>query len=445
MPTAEKLYEARWIVPVEPVGEVLEGHTLVTAGDRIVALLPVPVARSRYPDAERIALPRHLLIPGLVNAHTHAAMTLLRGYADDYPLEIWLREHVWPAEGAFAGAPGFVRDGTRLAIAEMLRSGTTCFADQYFFADQAAAACSEAGIRAQLGVIVIDFPTPWARSLDEYLEKGLAVRDAWKHDPLVGFVFAPHSPYTVGDDALTRVRVLANELDLPVQMHVHETADELATALAASGERPLARLARLGLLNPSFSAVHATQLDDADIAALADSGAGVVHCPQSNLKLASGFCPVARLLAAGVNVALGTDGAGSNNDLDLLDEMRTASLLAKGVAGDASALSAHAALRMATLAGAQALCLTSEIGSLEAGKQADFIAVDLDRAATTPVYDPVHALVYAATREQITDVWVAGRRLLADGALTTLDDAEVRANARAWAQKISARRAEAVA
>ena len=434
MQTAETLFEARWIIPVEPAGAVLEAHTLVVAGDRIVALLPRAEARARYPAATRVDLGRHALLPGLVNAHTHAAMTLLRGRGADLPLREWLRRSIWPAEQALVG-PEFVRDGSRLAVAEMIRSGTTCFADQYFFPQDTALVCEDVGLRAVLGIAVIDFPTAYAANADEYLQRGLELHDEWRGHPLISTAFAPHAPYTVDDAALARVLQYAHELDLTIQMHVHETAAEIDDAVAATGERPLARLARLGLLSPSFAAVHMTQVDDADLAILQRTGAGVIHCPQSNLKLASGFCPVARLLAAGVPVALGTDGAASNDDLDLLDELRTAALLAKGVAGDATAVPAHTALRMATLAGAQALGLGAETGSLVPGKAADFIAVNLDDPATQPAVDPATAIVYAAARDQVTHAWVAGRALMRERTLLTLDTAAAGARAERWLER----------
>lgn len=436
MATAETLFEARWIVPVEPAGAVLEGHALVVADGLITALLPSAEARARFPDATRIELNRHALIPGLVNAHTHAAMTLLRGYGDDMPLAAWLQERIWPAERQWVG-PEFVRDGTALAVAEMLRGGVTCFADQYFFPDEAAAVVHAAGIRARLGLVVIDFPTAWADGPDEYLSKGLQVYDNWKQDPLISLMFAPHATYTVGDETLVRIRKLADEMDVPVHIHVHETAKEVADALAAHGERPLATLQRLGMVNPSLIAVHMTQLDEEEILLLAREGAKVVHCPQSNMKLASGICPVPALRRAGVDVALGTDGAASNNDLDMFDEMRTAALLAKSSTGDATALPAHEVLRMATLDGAVALGLGDTVGSLLPGKSADLVAVALDDLSVVPVHDPVSALVYAAGRRDVTDVWVAGRQLVADGVTTTLDAQELRSRAQAWQARLA--------
>ncbi len=444
MQTAETLYEARWIIPVEPAGIVLDEHTLVVAADRIVALLPWADARTQYPAAERVNLGHHVVMPGLVNAHTHAAMTLLRGCGADLSLQDWLRRAIWPVEQVLVG-PEFVRDGSRLAVAEMIRGGTTCFADQYFFAQETALVCADAGIRAALGIAVIDVPTAYAANADEYLQRGLELHDEWRGHALVSTLFAPHAPYTVGDASLERIRSYADELDLPIHMHLHETAAEVSDAVAATGERPLARLARLGLLTSGFSAVHMTQLDDADLAALQRTGAGVIHCPQSNLKLASGFCPVTRFIDAGVPVALGTDGAGCNDGLDMIAETKAAALLAKGSSGNAAALPAHAALHMATLAGAHALGLAQHTGSLVVGKSADFIAIDLDDLSTTPVHDAAAAVVYAASRHQVTDAWVAGRSLMRAGALLTIDETAARERAARWLPRIEAARRETAA
>jgi 5-methylthioadenosine/S-adenosylhomocysteine deaminase len=430
------LLNARWIVPVEPEGQVLEHHALVIQSGRILALLPREQAATRYTAETCLNLDQHVLMPGLVNAHTHASMTLLRGLADDLPLMTWLQDHIWPAEARWVN-PDFVRDGTRLAIAEMLRGGVTCFNDMYFFPEAAAAAAREAGIRACLGLIAVDFPTAYARCLDEYLDKGLALHEALKLEPLLHTAFAPHAPYTVSAPALERIGRLAVDLNIPVHIHVHETAAEVAQFTAENGCRPLQRLEQLGLLSPHLLAVHMTQLESAEIERLAQAGAHVAHCPESNLKLASGFCPVARLDAAGVNVALGTDGAASNNDLDLFGEMRLAALLGKSIAGDAAALPAARVLRMATINSARALGLAMETGSLEPGKSADVIAVDLGAPETEPVYHPLSTLVYAAGRHQVSDVWVAGRRLLADRQLTTLDIAEIVQRARRWRDQIA--------
>jgi 5-methylthioadenosine/S-adenosylhomocysteine deaminase len=436
MTTIDTLIHARWIIPVEPDGACLEHSSLAIRDGRILDILPTAEARRRYTARETVELPTHALIPGLVNAHTHAAMTLFRGLADDLPLMDWLQNHIWPAEGRWV-SPEFVRDGTQLAIAEMLRGGTTCFSDMYFFPEATAQVAREAGMRAVIGLILIDFPTPYAQTPDEYIDKGLALRDELRHDSLVTTAFAPHAPYSVSDTPLARLRTLNGELNLPLHMHVHETAHEVDEAVTKSGQRPLARLETLDLLGPNLVAVHMTQLTDAEITRLAETRASVVHCPESNLKLASGFCPVHRLLAAGVNVALGTDGAASNNDLDMLGELRTAALLAKAVGNTPTAVPAHTALAMATLHGARALGLDEQTGSLKTGKAADIAAIDLSALPSQPVYDPVSQIVYTASRDQVTDVWVAGRRLLAGRSLTTLDESAIVQRAQGWRDKIS--------
>ncbi|HRC73822.1 MAG TPA: TRZ/ATZ family hydrolase [Candidatus Competibacter sp.] len=437
--TVATLLKARWIVPVEPEGRVLEQHAIAIQDGRILDILPRAEAATRYRADRSLDLDQHVLIPGLINAHTHASMSLLRGLADDLALMTWLQDHIWPAEARWVD-PGFVRDGALLAMAEMLRGGTTCFNDMYMFPNVVAAAARECGIRACVGLIAFDFPTGYARTMDEYLEKGLQLHDQLRADPLVRTAFAPHAPYTVSAPALERIGRLAAELNLPVHIHVHETAVEVARFQSEHGCRPLRRLEQLGLLSPRLLAVHMTQLETAEIERLAQAGAHVAHCPESNLKLASGFCPAARLNAAGVNLAIGTDGAASNNDLDLFSELRTAALLGKGVAGDATVLPAAQVLRMATLNGARALGLAEETGSLEPGKAADIVAVHLGQPETEPVYHPISQLVYATGRHQVSDVWVAGRQLLADRRLTTLDSDDLIGRARNWRHKITAGR-----
>ncbi|HXH02533.1 MAG TPA: TRZ/ATZ family hydrolase [Candidatus Competibacteraceae bacterium] len=426
----------RWLIPVVPEGAVLEGQALAIRDGRIHAVLPAAEAQHRYQASAVVELPEHALIPGLINLHTHAAMNLLRGFADDLPLMEWLNNHIWPAEGRWV-SPEFVRDGSLLAIAEMLRGGITCCNDMYFFPDAVAEAARAAGMRIRLGIILIEFPSAWAKDAAEYLDKGLALRERYRNDPLIGFTLAPHAPYTVSAANLARVAKLAESLDLPIHIHVHETATEVEDHLARHGCRPWRSLKELGLVSRRLIAVHMTQLSDEEIHEAAAAGVSVVHCPESNLKLASGFCPVARLIAAGVNVALGTDGAASNNDLDLFGEMRTAALLAKGVAADASALPAARVLTMATLNGARALGLEAELGSLEPGKWADLAAVELGGLESQPLYHPISQLVYATGRQQVSDVWVAGRRLLDRRRLTTLDAEELGARARQWRDRIT--------
>jgi 5-methylthioadenosine/S-adenosylhomocysteine deaminase len=363
-------------------------------------------------------------------------MTLMRGIADDLPLMDWLQNHIWPLEQKWM-SEAFVKDGTDLAIAEMILGGTTCFNDMYFFPEIIAAQTLQHGIRAKVGLIVIDFPSAWAQNADEYIEKGLALHDQLRLSDLCTTAFAPHAPYTVSDEPLRKIRTLADELELPIHIHLHETHNEVEQSQAQSGQRPLQRLHELGLVNPSLIAVHMTQLTDEEISLFAESGAHIVHCPESNLKLASGFCPVARCLAAGINVALGTDGAASNNDLDMLGEMRTAALLGKAVAGDASAVPAMTALRMATINGAKALGIDACCGSLSPGKAADVIAIDLNTLETQPLYCPVSQIVYAACRQQVTDVWVAGKRLLTKRQLMTLNVDDLKAKIAEWQQRLS--------
>lgn len=424
-----------WLVPVEPAGVVLENHALGIRDGRI-ALIASRETALRHPSREVRELPGMLLAPGLVNAHGHAAMTLFRGLADDLPLMTWLQNHIWPAESRWVDEI-FVRDGTELAIAEQLKSGISCFSDMYFYPEVASERIHTSGIRAQLCVPVLDFPTPGTRDSDESLRKGVALFDDLKLHPRIKVAFGPHAPYSVNDDTLEKIRVLAEELDANIQMHVQETACEVEQALERHGERPLARLSRLGLLGPGFQAVHMTQVSDEDLALLVESNSSVIHCPESNLKLASGFCPVERLWQAGVNVAIGTDGAASNNDLDLLGETRTAALLAKAVAGSATALDAHRALRMATLNGARALGLDAEIGSLEPGKSADLVAFDISGLHQLPIYDPVSQLIYASSRDCVKHLWVGGKQLLEDGGLTRMDEEELKDRARGWSRKIS--------
>lgn len=431
------LITPEWIITVDSGNQVLRHHTIVVDNSRIVALMPTSEAEKHYTPRQTVALPQQAVLPGFVNAHTHVAMSLLKGLADDLPLMDWLQHHIWPAEAQWADAE-FVYDGSQLAIAEMLRSGTTCFNDMYFFPEATAQAVMESGIRACIGMIMIDFPTRWGSGAAEYIQKGLALHEQLQANPLLTTAFAPHAPYTVSDDPLQQVRHLAGEHALPIHMHVHETAFEVQQAIEQTGMRPLARLAQLGLLDQHFLAVHMTQLTDDEITLLAQTGTHVIHCPESNLKLASGFCPIAKLTAAGVNVALGTDGNASNNDLDMFGEMRTAALLAKAVAQDASVIPAAQVLRMATINGARALGLDSEIGSLEVGKSADMIAVDLGTLEASPLYDPVSHLVYCTSREQVTHAWVAGKALLENRQLTTLDSSAIIAKARHWQQKIGA-------
>ncbi len=430
------LIHAKYTVPVRPGNTVYENYSVAIADDIVVSILPREETERSWPNAEAFELPDHVLLPGLINSHTHSPMTLLRGYADDMELHDWLKKHIWPAEREFVG-PGFVADGTRLAIAEMLRAGTTCFNDMYFFPDATIEACREAGMRASIGITIIDFETAWAKDVDNYIEKGLHLHDQWKDQPLISFTLSPHAPYTVSDDTLHRISVLSNEMHFQVHMHLLETEWEIKQSFQHHELHPISRLEQQGLLNPNLQAVHMAQLSADDIEKFAQSGAHVVHCPQSNLKLASGICPLSLLMDAGVNVALGTDGAASNNNLDMISEAKTAAILAKGVSGEAQAVNAFQALEMMTINGARVLGLDDQIGSIEPGKQADLCALDLSAPETQPLHHVVSQIIYAASSRQVSDVWVAGRRLLNSGQLMTIDTDEVIRSARRWHVKLA--------
>ena len=431
----DTLIEAHWIIPVDPPHSVLSGHAVAVSDGCIVGVLPAAEAHKKFDAQQHIALADHVLIPGLVNLHTHAAMTLLRGLADDLTLMEWLNRHIWPAEQRHVSEE-FVYDGTRLACAEMLRGGVTCFNDMYFFPRAAARAAMEARMRAAIGLIVAEFPSPYAADAQDYLSKGLLVRDALRGESRLTFCLAPHAPYSVSDKSLTDVATYAGELDLPVHMHIHETLDEITLSIKEHGMRPLQRLRQHGLLSPGLIAVHAIHLENNEIDLLARHGCHVVHCPSSNLKLASGVAPIATLLTNNVNVGLGTDGAASNNRLDLFAEMRLAALLAKGMAGDAATLPAWQALEMATVRPARALGMDNLIGSLTPGKRADITAVSLSDIALAPCYDPLSHLVYAAGREHVSHVWVDGELVVDNGKLTTMDTQELRTKAAYWQAKI---------
>ena len=433
---ADLILLPQWVVPVEPDG-ALADHAVVIQDGRILDVLPAADAAARYDAAQTLALPGQALIPGLVNLHGHAAMSLLRGFADDLPLMTWLNDHIWPAEKQHV-SEAFVRDGTLLAAAEMLAGGVTCCNDMYFFPQTAGEAFLQAGMRATLGLIVLEFPSAYASDADDYLAKGLALRDELKDEPLLSFAFAPHAPYTIADATFGRINTLAEQLGLPIHTHIHETADEIQDSLKQYGLRPLERLARLGLLGPNFIGVHAIHVNDAEIGLLAQYGCHVAHCPSSGLKLASGIAPVTRLIAAGVNLGFGTDGAASNNRLDLFGEMRLAALLAKGASGDAAALPAAAALKAATLDAARALNLDSRIGSIVPGKRADLVAVDLHALSSQPVFDPVSHLVYVAGREHVTHVWVDGTLKLNNRCLVDLEPDDLAARAAYWRSKFIA-------
>lgn len=432
----DTLLDARWVIPVEPTGAVFQNHAIAIDGGMIRAIVPSTEAHARFAPDEHIVLGNHALIPGLVNLHTHAAMSLMRGIADDLPLMEWLGNHIWPNEARHVDS-GFVFDGTRLACAEMLRGGITCFNDMYFFPEASVQAAIGSGMRASIGMIAIDFPTAYASDADDYLAKGLALRDEYSRHPLLTFCFAPHAPYTVSDRVFVNILTYAEQLDLPIHIHLHETNDEIINDLKIHGVRPIERLHKLGLLGPHLIAVHMVHLNNGEMELMAQQGCTVATCPSSNLKLANGFAPVATLLGMGINVGLGTDGAASNNRLDMFEEMRFTALLAKAQSGKADMLPAWQVLQMATLNGAKALGLGALTGSLVAGKAADITAVDFSSLELAPCYDPLSHLVYAAGREHVSHVWVNGKMLLNDRELTTLDERELLLRAEFWRERMA--------
>lgn len=434
--TVDTVIEARWIIPVEPEKTILTGHAIVIDGGIIKAILPSAQVRTQFAPLKHFGLNQHAIIPGLINLHTHAAMTLMRGLADDLSLMEWLKHHIWPVEVRFVDM-SFVQDGAMLACAEMLKGGVTCFNDMYFFPEITAKVAIESGMRATIGLIVIDFPSCYASDADDYLAKGLKMRDCYLQHPLLSFCFAPHSPYMVSDKALAKIMTYAEQLDLPVHIHLHETDDEIKNGLDTFGLRPIARLHQFGLLGPNLIAVHMIHLINEEINLLKQQNCNIAHCPSSNLKLASGFAPITDLLAQGINVGIGTDGAASNNRLDMFEEMRLSALLAKAQSNQATALPAHQTLRMATLNGAIALGLDKITGSLSIGKAADITAVDFSGLALSPCFDPISHLVYVAGREQVSHVWVNGKLLLDDRELVTLNEIELINRATQWQRRLN--------
>lgn len=425
----------RWLLPLDGKRRVLTGHCVVVEEHKIKKIMTVQQAEKAFPQAIQTRLDDHVLMPGLINCHTHAAMTLFRGIADDIPLTPWLEKHIWPLETRFVD-PHFVKTGTQLAIVEMLQSGTTCFNDMYFFPDIVAQTAEAAGMRACVGLIMLDFPTVWASGPDEYMSKGLRLADELKHSSLVNTAFAPHAPYTVSDQPLENIRVIADELDLPVHMHIHETANETAKSIDQYGIRPLERLSQLGLLSPRLLAVHMTDLLAEEIQSLADAGVNIIHCPEANLKLASGISPVQQCVEAGLNIAIGTDGCACNNDLNMIGELRTASLVAKVRSSDAQSVDAWSALEMATINAAKALNIDDICGSIETGKSADMIAIDLSDPCCQPVYHPVSQIVYSVSRTQVTHSWIEGKLIMDDRRLTGLDVDKILADANQISKKI---------
>ncbi|MDE0926360.1 MAG: TRZ/ATZ family hydrolase [Methylophilaceae bacterium] len=401
------IIEAAWVFPVIPRNTLLADYAAVIDADEIIDICPIAEVEGKYQASETIRLGKHVLMPGLINLHAHAAMTLMRGLADGLALAPWLQDHIWPAEAKLVSSE-FVYDGTVLAAAEMLSGGVTTYNDMYFYPKAAAEASIKMGLRANLGLVVIEFPTQYATDAGDYIKKGLDARDHLRHEPLITFSFAPHAPYTVSDETFQRIGTLANQVDISVHTHLHETKKEIIDSEENFGLRPLARLANLDVLGPSVTFAHCVHLEEAEMQLLAEQGCSIAHCPSSNLKLASGIAPITQAIKYHVNVGLGTDGAASNNRQDMFTEMRLAALLAKANSGDATAVPAQQAVEMATINGAKALGLDDKIGSIEKGKLADLIAVRFFDLEMQPCFDPISHLVYVAGREHVSHVWVAG-------------------------------------
>lgn len=425
----------KWVIPVVPEGLVLTNHALVLDDRKIVDLIDISVLSERYPEAWVERFPNHAIMPGLVNAHGHSPMVLMRGLADDLPLMVWLQEHIWPTEQAFASAE-FVRAGSELAVLEMLKGGTTCFNDNYFFPNVTAEVVKDSGIRALLGLPVMNVPTIWADDEAGYINKGLEVLEQVDEHERIGWAWAPHAPYTVTNKSFERLGELSESMNCRLHLHLLETSGEIHDSVSEYGVPPIERLIALGLYNERLIAAHMTQLSDEDIEKTAQAGVHVLHCPAANMKLASGFCRVDALDQAGVNIAIGTDGAASNNRLDMFAEMRLASLNAKGHSLNPMAAPAARSLSMATIQGARALGLDQEIGSIEIGKAADLIAIDLNEPGTSPVHHVISHLVYAAGRHQVSDVWVNGQRCIQAGEALTVDALAVQSLACEWASKM---------
>ena len=430
------IIKSKWIAPVDSKKTLITDHAIVVNDKKIVALCPHKEATNKFITTNIMELDNHILIPGLINAHCHAPMTLLRGIADDLSLEDWLNKKIWPLERKFISQK-FVEDGAELAIAEMILSGTTCFADMYFYPEYVAKKAIDSNMRVQLACPILDFPTIWAQSSDEYIQKTIRIHDDYRNSELVSVAFGPHAPYTVSDAPLEKIGALAEELDIPIYMHVHETEKEVADSIKEFSCRPLRRLSNLGLVSPRLNCVHATQLDKSEIELIAESGSSIVHCPASNMKLASGICDVSGLMKHNSNVCIGTDGAASNNELDLLKEARLASLLAKINSQSANSLPAQKTLEVMTINGARALGLEASIGSLEVGKLADITAISLDAINSIPINNPLSHLVYSVNSTQVTHVWIGGRMVLKDKCLETMDMNGIKEKANYWQHRLT--------
>lgn len=434
--TVDLMIEARWVATATRDAPLLADTSVIVKDSFIVAILPTAEARLNYSATSIVCLDEHVLIPGLINLHTHAAMSLMRGIADDKTLMTWLNDYIWPAEQAVL-SDKYVFDASLLSCAEMLSAGITCFNDMYFYPESTARAVKQSGMRANLGLTVIDFPTAYANDADDYLRKGLAARDEWRGNHLITASLAPHAPYTVSNKAFESILLYADQLDMTIHTHLHETIDEINQSIQSFSVRPLERLFNLGLFGQNVTIAHAVHCTESEMELLAIHGVHIAHCPTSNLKLGSGIAPVPQMLAHNLNIGLGTDGVASNNRLDIFAEMRLAALLAKGTTQDAAILPAEQALEMATINAAKALGLNESIGSIVVGKQADFAAVKLSDFDISPYYEPISHLVYACGREHVTHTWVAGELRYNDKRCTNIESQALNKIISTWQPTLS--------
>jgi 5-methylthioadenosine/S-adenosylhomocysteine deaminase len=432
---ASIIISASWIFTSNSEGQLLSDYSIVIENDKIIDLVPQDKVFDEYEANDIYQLTDHILIPGLINTHTHAAMSLFKGFADDLPLQDWLNDYIWPAEKEFINS-SFVKDGSILALSEMIKSGVTTFNDMYFFPDATAEAVKELGVRSNIGLVVLDFPTNYATDPEDYLLKGFEFRDKWRNEELITTSIAPHAPYSVSDEAFTLINTYSEELSINIHTHLHETQWEIEDSIEKYGITPVQRLNNLGIIGPSLMAVHCVHLNDQDMATLAKNKVSIVHNPSSNMKLGSGIADIAKMLKQNLNISLGTDSSASNNRLDMMEEMRLAALLIKGSTKSPESFSANEAIKMATINGAKALGLESIIGSIEKNKKADLVAIDLNSIENQPIYNPLTTLVYSSSRSDVSYVWIDGEIKLKDKKLVKIDEKKIIQLAKKWQRKL---------
>jgi len=432
---ASVIISAPWIFTSGAEGKLLSDYAIVIENDKVIDLVPENKVFDEYESNNTYQLTDHIVIPGLINAHAHAAMSLFKGFADDLPLQDWLNNHIWPAEKEFVNS-SFVKDGSILAMSEMIKSGVTTFNDMYFFPDATAEAVKELGVRSNIGLVVLDFPTNYATDPEDYLLKGFEFRDKWRNEELITTSIAPHAPYSVSNEAFTLINTYSEELSINIHTHLHETQWEIEDSIAKYGMTPVQRLNNLGIIGPSLMAAHCVHLNEQDMATLAKNRVSIIHNPSSNMKLGSGIADIAKMLKQNLNVSLGTDSSASNNRLDIMEEMRLAALLIKGTTKSPELISAKEAIKMATINGAKALGLDSIIGSIEKNKKADLVAIDLSTIENQPIYNPLATLVYSSSRSDVSYVWIDGKIKLKDKKLVTIDEQVIIQLAKKWQRKL---------